>query len=104
MRQGAGKLHIINVNSNRDPGAMNAFVAAILSDNKIIRLEPEGEHEEHSEHEATEPEEEHEPAQEARAESAHSRPVSVARRTTPSPRTSARVKAPAEYHEEPHAM
>lgn len=42
MRQGAGKLHIVNVNSNRDPSAMSAFVAAVLSDNKIIRLDPEG--------------------------------------------------------------
>ncbi len=101
LRQGAGKLHIINVNSNRDPAAMSAFVAAIMSDNKIIRLEPDGEQDEHGalEDESEGAAEEHEAPEEARVER-HSRPASAARHARPEPHSEVHATV-ASRHEAP---
>lgn len=85
LRQGAGKLHIINVNSNRDPAAMSAFVKAVMSDNKIVRLDPEAPHDG----------EEHELADESEAEEPRSL---VSSRSTPT------ARAPQSARKEPTQM
>jgi carbonic anhydrase len=97
MRQGAGKLHIINVNSNRDPGAMKGFVAAVMSDGKIIRLQPEGDEDEHE----VADESEHEAAQQSNREETEVRPVSPARRTKAEPRPIVHAAVAAARQDEP---
>jgi carbonic anhydrase len=97
LRGGAGKLHIINVNSNRDPASMNAFVAAISSDNKIIRLDPEAAHEEHEES-GTEEEAEDEPQEESHAGQSP-RPTPIARRAQTDRHTSVHAAVIPDSHE-----